>query len=111
MPLVLYCSFDECQTEVFKTDVIQSIYFHINLYILLHGFWKLLSIISAFTVVTGRVFDTEYDSVSFLCWKDSTIAMKFSLFITYTEGRKTFKMLKFKNKNHEQPVCIPFVIT
>lgn len=67
--------------------------------------------LAAITVITGRVFDTEYDSVSFLCWKDSTIAMKFSLFITYTEGRKTFKMLKFKNKNHEQPVCIPFVIT
>lgn len=67
LPLVSHCSFDDCQTEVFNTDVIQSIYFHINLYILLHGFLKLLSIISAITVVTGRVFDTEYDSVLFMC--------------------------------------------
>lgn len=34
--------------------------------------------------------------------------MKFSLFITYKECRKTLKMLK--NKNHEQPICIFFVI-
>lgn len=66
---------------------------------MLHGFWKLLSIISAITVVTGRVFDTGYDSVSFISWKDSTIAMKFSLFITCTECKKALKMLK--NKNHE----------
>lgn len=67
--LDLFCSFDDCQTEVFITDVIQSIYFP---YLFIHVyccmvFLNFLSIISAINVVTGRVFDTGYDSVLFIC--------------------------------------------